>query len=417
MYKLYFKQAIAMLKQNKFISLIAILGTALAIMMIMSIIVSDEIRNISAAPEVNRDRTYYVAGQVERDTVRGFWNSGWVHYIRYQMYLSDLETPERVCLTREEDCIVKRPGTKTSLIESVKQTDEHFWHIYSLNFLEGGPFTAADAQSGVKHAVIRKSVAQKLFQSESALGQMVDIDFALYRIVGVVEDFSPVFKMADAGLWIPYTSKEGYNQNNYRILLLLGKDTPLSAMDQEIREREKRYDAETPNRILRFRGPESHKVNSLDLRAMQNEDIAALLKTKRLKSAVIFLILLLVPAINLSGLSLSRMKRRTAEIGVRKAFGAKRHTILIQVLYENFITSLIGGVLGLLLSYGVVYLMKEWLLGVSGDSMIPVSALVSWPVFVGVFVLCVLLNLLSAGIPAYRTSRLMIVNSLNENEK
>ena len=44
MYKIYFKQALLMLKQNKFISMIAIMGTALAIMMIMTIIVADEIK-------------------------------------------------------------------------------------------------------------------------------------------------------------------------------------------------------------------------------------------------------------------------------------------------------------------------------------------------------------------------------------
>ena len=57
MYKVYFKQALLMLKQNKFISMIAIMGTALAIMMIMTIIVTDEIKEISTAPEINRNRT------------------------------------------------------------------------------------------------------------------------------------------------------------------------------------------------------------------------------------------------------------------------------------------------------------------------------------------------------------------------
>ena len=60
MYKVYFKQALLMLKQNKFISMIAIMGTALAIMMIMTIIVTDEIKEISTAPEINRNRTLYV---------------------------------------------------------------------------------------------------------------------------------------------------------------------------------------------------------------------------------------------------------------------------------------------------------------------------------------------------------------------
>ena len=57
MYKVYFKQALLMLKQNKFISMIAIMGTALAIMMIMTIIVTDEIKEISTTPEINRNRT------------------------------------------------------------------------------------------------------------------------------------------------------------------------------------------------------------------------------------------------------------------------------------------------------------------------------------------------------------------------
>ena len=56
MYRIYFKQSLLMLKQNKFISAIAIIGTALAIMMIMTIIVADEIKGISSTPEINRER-------------------------------------------------------------------------------------------------------------------------------------------------------------------------------------------------------------------------------------------------------------------------------------------------------------------------------------------------------------------------
>ena len=58
MYRIYFKQALLMLKQNKFISAIAIIGTALAIMMIMTIIVADEIKGISAQPEITGSEPY-----------------------------------------------------------------------------------------------------------------------------------------------------------------------------------------------------------------------------------------------------------------------------------------------------------------------------------------------------------------------
>ena len=47
MYKIYFKQAWQMLMQNRFISIIAILGTALAIMMILVIVMADTVQNLS----------------------------------------------------------------------------------------------------------------------------------------------------------------------------------------------------------------------------------------------------------------------------------------------------------------------------------------------------------------------------------
>lgn len=80
---------------------------------------------------------------------------------------------------------------------------------------------------------------------------------------------------------------------------------------------------------------------------------------------VVITILLLVPAINLSGITLSRMRRRMEEIGVRRAFGATRGELLRQVLAENLVVTLMGGVLGLILSYIAVLCMRDWLLNTS----------------------------------------------------
>lgn len=66
-----------------------------------------------------------------------------------------------------------------------------------------------------------------------------------------------------------------------------------------------------------------------------------------MKYVIIVLVLLLIPAINMSGITQSRMRKRMAEIGVRKAFGATRSELLTQVLYENLLQTLLGGVLGL----------------------------------------------------------------------
>jgi putative ABC transport system permease protein len=199
--------------------------------------------------------------------------------------------------------------------------------------------------------------------------------------------------------------------------MLLKDKSAFPRMEQEIRDVEKKYGLNNTGKELTLRGPDSPKENVVSDSNITKEEKAAALTIQYRKQLLIFLILLLVPAVNLSGLSFSRIKKRTAEIGVRKAFGAKKHVILIQVLFENLITSLAGGIIGLVLSYVAVFHLKTWLLKIPDDSSLPGEVFVSLPVFAAVFIACVLINLLSAGIPAWRASNLSIVNSLNENDR
>ena len=77
-----------------------------------------------------------------------------------------------------------------------------------------------------------------------------------------------------------------------------------------------------------------------------------------LRYGIVIAILLLVPAVNLSGMTLSRMRRRMAEIGVRKAFGATGGELIRQVFFENFVLTLLAGVVGLALSYAATFLLE-----------------------------------------------------------
>lgn len=180
---------------------------------------------------------------------------------------------------------------------------------------------------------------------------------------------------------------------------------------------EKKYNSENLPWTLFIKGPLNNQLYQKGIWGNNVEEIAQSIVIQNRKMIFILLILLMIPAINLSGLSLSRMKKRTEEIGIRKAFGAKRYTILIQVLFENLITSLIGGVIGLILSYIVIFRMRDWLLGIPSGSVIPADTLISIPILLAVFAVCLVINLLSAGIPAYRASRMKIINSLNQNDK
>ena len=123
----------------------------------------------------------------------------------------------------------------------------------------------------------------------------------------------------------------------------------------------------------------------------------------------------------MSGITQSRMRKRMAEIGVRKAFGATRSELLTQVLYENLLQTLLGGVLGLFFSYASVLLLSDWLLDTGTASMgigrtfVNAEMMFNPLIFLYAFLACLALNLLSAGIPAWRASRMRIISTLNEN--
>ena len=136
---------------------------------------------------------------------------------------------------------------------------------------------------------------------------------------------------------------------------------------------------------------------------------------------ITLIILLIVPAVNLSGLTLSRMRKRLSEIGVRKAFGAPRRDLMIQVLSENMLYSLLGGVLGLILSYGATFFLGSMLFsidfmgnGVTDLRTMCMDLLFDPVVFLLAFFACFALNLLSAAIPAWRVTRTNIVDAINE---
>jgi len=416
MYKIYFKQALQILRQNMVMSIIAILGTALAIMMITGIIVAEEVKNISVAPEANRHRTFYVVRQVLSDSVK---NSHWSSNFAFDSYYShfrDLEIPERTSVSMGAMKPLSVEGIKGRENARIKYTDADYFKIISLAFVAGRAYTEEEFQSGVKNAIISEGMAKKLMKDENPLAKTLLIDKEPYHIIGVVKDVSAVFRQAKGDVWVPYTSrKENTGAINFIMLARDKKDYP--AMYAEIREREKKYNSDNAPKMISVVGPVSHQHGMMDWYPNSEEELKEKINVENRKKWLIIGLLILVPAINLSGFSFSRIKKRMSEIGVRKAFGAKKYVILIQVLYENFITSLLGGILGLVGSYVAIVLMKEWLLDIPSDNSVPVGALISPAVLLGVFVFCMAINLLSSGIPAWRASRVVITNSLNQNDK
>ena len=140
----------------------------------------------------------------------------------------------------------------------------------------------------------------------------------------------------------------------------------------------------------------------------------------------LLLAFLIVPAVNLGGMISGRMDGRLAELGISRAFGAGRGYLLRRVVHENLLMTLAGGLLGLVLSWMLLGWGHDWIIGLfdtygrmqaaNEEMLVTPSMLFSPVLFLAAFLFCLLLNLASALIPAWRALRVPIVRALDEKK-
>lgn len=319
-----------------------------------------------------------------------------------------------------------------------KLTDQNFFRLYDYEFLAGRPFGDVEMDAEKPYfTIVTNDVAERAFGSaDNAVGQEILIDYEPYRVVGVVRRGTPVAYTSYADCFIPYTIlgtsvfKESGSLKDY-----LG---PLAACikfrDGKQRER---FMEEFNAKVSRAKDSDGFKIQKAQVRshfenvlggnsvnsliALDDADNEIPLKNIIKSLLTILFILLIVPAINISGMIGGQMDRRMAEIGVRRSFGATRGELTRRVMFENFVLTLAGGMVGFIFAWIIVTLCRRWMLQllVSSwevlDAPVDISAelLFAPLIFLSALLLCLMLNLLSAYIPVRFALRRPIVNSLN----
>lgn len=424
MWKQYIKQAFYQLKENRLISIVCIVGTALAICMIMVLVLTLQVRIKDCVPEVNRSRSLYVKAMSVRnkDSHSSIANSQMSVTTARECFKS-LTIPEAVTVVSINSKMrASVPAGKRMSVDEM-QTDEAFWQVFRLEFLHGKPYTKADFDSGLSKVVIAASVARKLFGTTEVTGRTIQLNKADYTITGVVKDVSKLATASYAQVWVPYTSTDIASlswredaMGAMRAIILARSADDFSSIRAEAEKLRLIYNAKLKNSEVFYRGQPDTQFAFLFRHWGEDLDLKYIVK----RYMLIILILLIVPAINLSSMTLSRMRKRMSEIGVRKAFGATANELMRQVFWENLILTLLAGVLGLLLSYLTAFLLNSFLFGNSenitlgGETYLSMDMLFSPLTFLIAFCFCLLLNLLSAGIPAWRVSRMNIVDAINQ---
>ena len=415
------RQAFTILKQNPLLSTISILGTAFAITMIMAIVITWQTKYADLEPEVNRSRCLYFSAM----HVQGKENKDWNNFGKPSAaFMKECiqplpEVEACTAFSTADVALVSLTDGNNRLKVDAMSTDPDFWKIFKLQFLDGKSFTEAERGGDMQSVVISASVARKLFGTTEAAGRQMLLNREVVRIIGVVKDVSVTAKDAYAQVWSMYHSNElnvtgWWSYNGNRTIAVLAR-TPddFPAIKQGVEKRVKDVNAGLEQRQIDIMEQPDNIVAHVN-HVWSN--IGPNLPMLYLQYGIALFIILLVPSLNLCGLSNSRMQQRVSELGVRKAFGATDGTLVRQILNENLVLTLIGGVVGLIFSYLAVYAMRTWLftnsdnIGTAGDFSLSMGALFSPAVFVLAFVFCLLINLLSAGLPAWLATRRTIVD-------
>lgn len=428
-----YRQTVEQARSDKAYTGLYIGGVALSIATVMIFAVIYYVKISPIYPETNRSRTLYLdlVTVVKPDSTSSAMSN--LSYRAIDEWIYGLRNVEAVSAKKDAAVTVGAAGNPSRHEATVQFVDPAFFRIFDFDFIDGKPFSSADFQSGRKVAVITDRLARKLFGSvDGILGREFIEDDEQYSVVGVVRQPSRLTRASFGEAYMPYTSVPGYDRpgwnseapfigGGYNVLFLVSGSRQEEALRKEMAEFIRKYNASDNHWHMDILNqPRTHLVSVLQRYPGNGFSLADVVRDNML----VLIALLLVPAINISAMIAGRMDSRISEMGIRKAFGGRRSGLLSQVMWENLLFTLAGGFIGLVAAWLVLYCCRTWVFDlllsaneiVNDTSTITVTGeMIFAPVvFVITLLLCIVLNMLSALLPAWRSLRHPIVSSINE---
>ena len=225
-------------------------------------------------------------------------------------------------------------------------TTDEFLVTSTTSFKEGRFFNEAESRAGRNVVILGYDVAEALFPNEPALGKTVMISGTPFRVLGVY---------AKQGTFLGLFSFDTYAVMPLPAFMKAFSARLDTSIRVKVRDKNRMEPAkgELTGAMRRVRGLQPEQKNDFEI----NEQQALRSTIDPIKSGIavagLFVtgLALFVGAIGIMNITYVSVKERTREIGTRKAVGAKRRNILLQFLIEAVSICLVGGTIGLGLSW------------------------------------------------------------------
>lgn len=298
-------------------------------------------------------------------------------------------------LSRRYQVVAGKNNTNTQIVGVYPE----YLGIHKAEMDSGNFFSLSEIDSLAKVVVLGPTVVTDLFgEGSQPIGQSVRINKLSFRIIGITKaKGGSGFNNQDDQIFMPLSTAQKQ---------LAGVDY-LSSISVEAQSKEVMTEAQNQIGYLLL---ERHKLSDpalADFSIMSQNDIldtaSQITGTFTTLLGGIAAISLLVGGIGIMNIMLVTVTERTREIGLRKALGAKRKTIITQFLVESVILTFFGGIIGMILGIGTSLILSKLL---SFPSAISVSSVV---LAIGV---SGIIGIIFGWYPAQRAARLQPIEAL-----
>ncbi len=292
----------------------------------------------------------------------------------------------------------------------VRGIDSHYFNVYGYVLRTGRNFIKRDYENYKKVAILDQTAASSLFQEESAIGKTMEIKGEPFLIIGVVQvasRFEPVMNTVE-----DYYTYMGDENASGTVFIPSSIWPVIYQFDEPENVSVKAADVAAMTSIGK---PCSEVLNARlsttqkDLKYRAKNTMEAVEQEQQINASTnqqliwIASISLLVGGIGVMNIMLVSVTERTSEIGLKKAIGARKRTILSQFLTEAAVLTSLGGIIGVLAGIGLSQ-------AISKIAEVPVG--ISVPAIIGSVIFSTLIGLVFGFMPSIKASNLNPIDAL-----
>ena len=418
MLKNYIKMALKVLLRRKVFTCISLFTISFTLMVLMVMTALFDHVFGSFPPETRADRTLVLQSIKGEKSGEEGYSVNAPSYAFLKRYVSSLTQAEKVSIS-ERGWSTEATFRKGEKIESgLKYTDGVFWEILEFDFLEGRPYTVQEVEEGQRVAVINEATRRVFFGEGQAVGKYIELKERAFRVVGVVSNVPAFRLMPFADIWVPVSAQETdaylrYDSvfSGYQAMILARSAAEIPLIKEEFADVLTRVEYPNPDQVNHLTATPETLLEEAARMMFMLDDMGGKIYAMTLLIGALALLFMLLPVVSLVNINTTRILERASEIGVRKAFGGSSLTLVGQFMVENVILTLLGGALGLVLTFFVLQI-----LGVS--DIVPYAEFhLNHRIFFYGLVITLVFGLLSGVYPAWKMSRLHIVEALRRRKQ